>query len=68
MLTWLACTFGCQHHHEFVGIEQGFVLEMQRMDGKSEDPFFFIVNLQVSLATVFLDRRNQEICLPCGKK
>jgi hypothetical protein len=40
----------------------------QRMDGKLEDPFFFIVNLQVSLATVFLDRRNQDICLPCGKK
>jgi hypothetical protein len=40
----------------------------QRMNGKLEDPFFFIVNLQVSLATVFLDRRNQDICLPCGKK
>ncbi len=47
---------------------QGFVLEMQRMDGKLEDPFFFIVNLQVSLAIVFLDRRNQDICLPCEKK
>lgn len=38
------------------------------MDNKLEDPFFFTINLQLSLATMFLDWKNLYIYIPCRIK